>query len=132
MRLARKHELHRTLRIVDHGGNLFDVSQNQIGAFVGGKTPREADGERVGTEHAFELLQDVAWFVAPGGLFDCAAADKFDHPRLQAKVRLPELAVVDVFDAIPNFSFAAAEVPSRAEMFVVETEHLRGEPGRNV
>ena len=45
---------------------------------------------------------------------------------------LPEFAVVDVFNAEPDLGFAAALVPVSTEVTIVETKHLRGEPGRNV
>src|SRR5208282_293903 len=45
---------------------------------------------------------------------------------------LPELAVVDVVDSIPDLGLAAAQMPSRAEMAVVEAEHLRSQPGGDV
>ena len=57
MRLPRKHELDRAFRIIDHGRDFLDVGQNQISALVGGKAAGKTDSERIGTEHAFELLQ---------------------------------------------------------------------------
>ena len=45
---------------------------------------------------------------------------------------LPEFAVIDVLDAIPDFGFAATEMPSRAKMAIVEPEHLWRQPGGNV
>ena len=42
---------------------------------------------------------------------------------------LPELAVVDVVNALPDLGLAAAQVPSRTEMAIVEAKHLRGQPG---
>ena len=113
-------------------GDFFDVGQNQIGALVGGKAARKTDGERIGTEHAFQLLQHLARFFAARGLLDGAAAHKFDHPRFQVEMSLPELAVVDVVDAFPDLGLAAAQMPSRAEMAIVEAKHLRGQPGRDM
>ena len=128
MCLPRKHELHRTFRVIDHGRYLLDVGQNQIGALVGGKAARETNGERVGTEGAFQLLQHGQRFVAARSLFDGAAAHKLDHSRLQIEVRLPEFAVVNVVNAFPDLGLAAAQLPSRAQMAIVEAKHLRGQP----
>ena len=47
-------------------------------------------------------------------------------------MRLPEFAIVDVFDAFPDLRFAAVLVPAGAKMAVVEPEHLRREPGGNM
>src|SRR3984885_8154351 len=122
MRLARKHELHRPFRIVDQGGQLFDVRQNQVGALISGESPRKTYGERVRSESVFQLLQHGTGFVAAGSLLNGAAAHKFDHARLQVEVRLPELAIINVLNAIPGLGFAAAQMPSRAEMTIVEPE----------
>jgi hypothetical protein len=78
------------------------------------------------------LLQHFARLVAAGGLFDGAAAHKFDHARFQIEMRLPKLAVVDVLNAVPDFGFAASQMPSRAEMAIVEAKHLRRQPGGNM
>src|SRR5208283_2012577 len=96
------------------------------------KAAGKTDGQRIGTEDALQVLQHGAWFVAAQGLIDGAAAHKFDHPRLQAEMSFPELAVVDVVDTVPDFGLAAAQMPSRSEMTVVEPEHVGGQPGRNM
>ena len=45
---------------------------------------------------------DVAGLAAALGLLDGAAAGEVEELGLQAEVRLPELAVVDVFDGFPG------------------------------
>src|SRR5882762_4402949 len=132
MRLSGKHELHRTFRVIDHARYLFDVGQKKIGAFVGSKAARKTNGERIRTEHAFQLLQYAARFVAARSLLDGAAAHKFNHSRLQIEMRLPEFAVVNIVNAFPDFGLAAAQMPSRAKMAIVEAKHLRSQPGRNM
>src|SRR5208337_3317526 len=129
MRLSGKHELHGAFRVIDHAGDFFDVGQNQIGALVGGKAARKTDGERIGTEYAFQLLEHVAWFVAARGLLDGAAAHKFDQARLQVEMSLPELAVVNVVNALPDSGLAAEQMPSRTKMAIIEAKHLRSQPG---
>src|ERR1035441_10810524 len=102
-----------------------------MGAFVGGKAAGKTEGEGIGTEDPLQLLQHSARFVTARGLADGAAAHKFNHARLQAEMSLPELAVVDVVDPIPDFGLAAAQMPSRSEMAVVQAKHLRRQPGRS-
>src|SRR6267378_298254 len=68
-------------------------------------------------------------FIAMRRLVDCASANEFKQARLQVQVRLPKFAVINVLDPFPNFCLAAALVPSRTQMAVVEPEHLRSEPG---
>src|SRR6202158_4202795 len=89
MRLSGKHELHGTFRVINHARYFFNVGQKKIGALVGRKAARKTDGKRVGTEHAFQLLQHAARLVAVRGLLDGAATHKFDHSRLQIEMRLP-------------------------------------------
>ncbi len=79
MRLPGKHKLHRTFRVIDHAHYFFNVGQEQISALVGSKAASKADGKRIGTERAFELLQHATRFVAARGLLDGAAAHKFNH-----------------------------------------------------
>ena len=47
-------------------------------------------------------------------------------------MRLPELAVVNVFNAVPGLRRPALLLPADAEMAIVEAAHLRREPGRHV
>src|ERR1700687_3243479 len=44
-------------------------------------------------------------------------------------MRLPEFPVVNVVNAFPDFGLAAAQMPSRAKMTIVEAKHLRSQPG---
>ena len=57
---------------------------------------------------------------------------RIDELRLQAEMRLPQLAIVDALDSLPDLRFGAVLVPACAEMPVVEAEHLRSEPGRHM
>ena len=132
MRLAGEDELHRALGVVHHGREFLDIGQNQIGALVGGKAAGEADGERVRTEHAAQPLQHFRRFAAALGLLHGPVAHKVQQPRFQVEMRFPEFAVVHVLDALPDFGLAAVLLPAGSEMTVVETKHLRRQPGRNV
>ncbi len=128
--LAGEDELHRTLRVVHHRSELFDIGENQIRALVGGESPRESDRQRVGTEHVRELLAHFLRFAAALGRLDSASAHKFKQLRFQPEVGLPELAVVYVLNPFPQFRFSAALVPAGPEVAIVEAEHLRREPRR--
>ena len=90
MRLAGKNELHRTLGIVHHGSQLFDVGQNQIGPLVGGEAARKSDGQRIRTEHPAQALQHFGRLVAALGLLDHAVAHKIQQTRFQVKMGFPE------------------------------------------
>ena len=80
MGLAGEHELHRALGVIDHGGEQFNVAQDQVGALVGGKAAREADGQSVGGEYAAEFLQSLGWLSAAIGLFNGALPNEFQQP----------------------------------------------------
>ena len=48
---------------------------------------------------------------------------------LERLMRLPQLAVVDVVDRLPEAGLAAARRPVGPEMAVVDLVHLRRQPG---
>ena len=104
----------------------------RFGSLVGGKAARESDGQRIGTEHPAQALQYFRRFAAALGLFHRALAHKFQQPRFQAEMRFPEFAVVHVLDPFPDAGFAAVLVPAGSQMAVVETKHLRRQPGGDV
>ena len=62
MRLAREDQLHRHLRIVEQRDGRFEILQDQIGAFVGGEAPREADGQRVEAQRPAKLRHQLRRF----------------------------------------------------------------------
>ena len=107
MGLAGEEELHGALGIVDHGGEALHVGEQQVGALVGGEAAGEADGERIGREHFAEACSSFGRLAAALCLLAGAAADEVEELRLQAEVRLPELAIVDVFDLFPGARRAA-------------------------
>ena len=57
MGLAGKEELHGALGVVDHGGETFDVFEQQVGALIGSEAAGEADGEGVGRQSFGEALE---------------------------------------------------------------------------
>ena len=132
MRLAGKDELHRTLGIVHHRSQLFDVGQNQVSPLVGGEAAGKSDGQRVRTEHAAQPLQHFGRLVAALRLLDHPVAHKIQQPRFQVEMGFPEFAVVHVLDAFPDCGIGAVLLPARSQMAVVKAEHLRRQPGRNV
>ena len=62
-------------------------------------------------------------------LLDGSAADKRQQPRFQSEVRFPQLAVVDIFNPLPDARLAAVLVPAGPQMPVIEAKHLRRKPG---
>ncbi len=70
--------------------------------------------------------------AAPLGLLRGAAPHGLDELHLQGLVRFPQLAVVDVVDAIPQRGVARARGPVRPEMAVVDLPHLGRQPRRHV
>ena len=102
MRLAGEDELDRHLRVVDERGERLDVLQDEVRALVGGEAAREADRQRVEAERPAELGDELRRLAAPLGLLRGAAARDLDELHLQRLVRLPQLAVVDVVDRVPE------------------------------
>ena len=72
-------------------------------------------------------------FPAPLGLLHRPPPHELDEPRFQAKVRLPQLAVVHIFDALPDLAHRRrCCMPARPQMPVVQPEHLRRQPRRHM
>ena len=75
-----------------------------------------------------------------GSVFGKAIQDHLDvvsqlegqQALLETQMRLPQLAVIHVLDALPDARFAAVLMPSGAEVAVIEPEHLRRKPGGNM
>src|SRR6202044_4165121 len=103
----------------DHQRQLFDVGENQVGAFIGGEAARKSDSERVRAKHAAEPLQHVGRLAAALGLLHGPASHELEQPLLEGSMCLPKLAVVDAFDAFPDPRFAAVLVPSVPEVAIV-------------
>src|SRR5207244_6536291 len=77
-------------------------------------------------------LQALRRLPAPLRLLDGSAADERQQPRFQAEMCFPQLAVVDVFNSLPDARFAAVLVPAGPQMAVIEAKHLRRKPGWDV
>ena len=104
MGLAGKEELHRTLGIVDHGRQSLDIGEDQVGSFVGGKAPSEADGQGIRREYFAQPMQGLVRFATTFGLFVGTAAHKVDELRFEAEVGFPEFAIVEILDGLPGAS----------------------------
>ena len=59
-------------------------------------------------------------------------ADEGQHQVLQGVVRFPELARIDVVDALPDLRIAEPGRPAGLEVAVVKLHHLVGQPGGDV
>src|SRR5579864_5474950 len=98
VRLSCKNKLNWTIRIVDHGSELLDVGQDQIGALVSGKAAGETDGQSIGAEDTLQALQFFQRFSAALGLSDSTPPHEIDELRLEVEVCFPKLTVIDVFN----------------------------------
>src|SRR5208282_4984757 len=128
MGFSGKYKLHRTLGVVDHQRQPLNVRQNEVGALVGCEATRESDGERIRRKQFAQRLQRLLRFAASFRLLTGPAADELNHPGFQRQVRLPQLAIVDGFNAFPSARCAALPLPADAEMTIVEAAHLRSKP----
>lgn len=73
-----KEQLYGSVGILQQSGEQIEVSEDQVRAFIGGKTPCEADGERLRVE----------------GLAAGALGDIVQQSLSQAAVSLPEFLVI--------------------------------------
>src|ERR1022692_1132272 len=109
--LTCENKLHRPIRVVYDGSQLFDIRQNQIGPLVSGKAARESNRQCIGAERAAQTLQGFPHFAAVLRLFHGAHANEIQEPRFQTEMRLPELAIVHVFNSLPGARLAAEFLP---------------------
>ena len=79
-----------------------------------------------------QLRDDGGRFTAALGLQHHTAPRHVDEARLERLMRLPQFAVVDVLDRVPERGIAAALHPVGAQVTVVDETHLRREPGVDV
>ena len=106
----------------------LEVLQHQVRALVGGEPPREPDRQRVEAERAAQLRDDRGRLAAPLRLLHGAPPREVDQPRLERLMRLPQLAIVDVLDRLPEIRLRAARRPVGAEVPLVDLAHLRRQP----
>ena len=111
--LAREHELHRPLGIVDQPLDALEVAQDQIGPLVGGEAPGETDGQGVGIQQGARCLHRLLGIARALPLLGHLAPHEVHQVRLQHAVGLPQLAVVHILDAHPRFGVRQARVPVR-------------------
>src|SRR5262249_15302202 len=111
VRLSSEYELDRPFRIIDHGCQLFDISQNEIRSLVRCEPACEPDGECVRAECHCQPMYYLFRFSSPLRLLRRASPNKFKEPRLQSEVRFPQLRVVHVFDAFPDARFSTVLRP---------------------
>ena len=113
--LAGEDELDRELRVVDQRGHQLEVAEDEVGALVGGEPPGEADRQGVEAESTRRQRSMTVLGLAPAlGLPHGAVAGEGEQARLEHLVRLPELAVVDALDPLPDLGLAAPRRPTRA------------------
>jgi hypothetical protein len=126
MGLAGKDHLDRPLRVVDQRGKPVQHAEEQVSPLVRGEAPGEADRERVGVEQRAGRLNRFVWFIPAAGLPPDAPAHKVQEAVLQVAVRFPQLARVDVVQALPDFGVAHPLLPVAAQHAVVQKVHRVG------
>ena len=94
--LAGDHDLHRALVRRQDAAQALLVAEQQVGALVGREAAREADGQRVGIEHAAHLAQGRRRLAVAGELAGEAPFEEADHLALLLLVGAPQLRVVEL------------------------------------
>ena len=110
--LPGEDQLHGHLRMVEQRIERLEILQQKVGALVGGKPPGKADGQRVAIQRASQLRDDGGRLAAALGLHDHAAPRHLDQAGLERLMRLPQFAVVDFLDRVPERRVAAVAPPS--------------------
>ena len=117
MGLAGEDDLDRPLRIVEHLVQPLEVGQDQVGPLVRGEAAGEADRQHVGIEQVAGHFDRLVALAAAAALPAHAAADELQQQVLQAVVRLPQLAGIDLVDLLPHVGLAhAARIQSAGKM----------------
>src|ERR1019366_10736813 len=119
MSLAREDKLYRTVRIVYHRRQPFDIRQNQVGSLISREVARESNCQRIRTEDTPQPLDRFHGFVSPLGLFHRAAACEVEQPALENQMRLPEFRIFYAVDAFPRIGLPASCLPTGCQMTVV-------------
>jgi len=132
VRLAGEDDLERPPPVVEHPLEALAVPEDQVGPLVGGKAPREPDGEDRGVEQG-----------PPGEDFRRADAvprpalpDTFPHGvdelDLEPVVGFPEILVGNLRDVLPDGGVVVTLDPVGTEPAVEEQLHLRLDPRGDV
>src|SRR5204862_5427451 len=111
------------------------VGEDHPGPLVGRKPPGEADRQDVRVEDPLELLEHARCLAVPGELRPQPAAGKQRELELLAHVRLPELVVGDLVEAIPPAAPVVTPVEIvevRVEITLEQVAKRAAEPSRRV
>ena len=135
MGLAGEDELDRPVRVVDQAGEPVDVGEDQRRPLVGGEAAGEADRQDLGIERLLELRERRRRLAVAGELGQQALPGEDGELALLVQVRLPELAVRDSSDALPEalgVRLAVEVVEVGVEEALEELAHGAADPGRGV
>ena len=132
MRLSGKNELHGMIGVADDLSECLNVSQHEVGSFVGGESASEADGQRFGIKQRrdfrlFRVRQSQSF-----GTTQHAIPCEQDHAVLERLMCLPQFTWGDVFESRPDFGFTRTNVPLQWQHAVVQCFHLWREPTGDV
>src|SRR3954469_20791380 len=97
---ARIDKLYGAFCIVDHRGEPFEVSKDEVGSLVSCEPAREADGKCVGDKDAPKTQNSDARFSYGFSLLHRALPDKVEQTLFQVQVSFPEFAVVNTLDTL--------------------------------
>jgi len=109
----------------------LSISARSSRLAVSGEAPGEADRQGIGRENSLQVLENCLGFAAVSA---CSTKRRRTNWR-RRDLRLRCVSQVrrrQLFNAFPDRSLAAVLVPAFAEVSVVQTKHLRCQPGRHV
>jgi hypothetical protein len=120
------------LRIVEDASETLGIAEEERGAFVGGETAGEPDGEGFGHENLFGLVDGGLGSATIFELSLKAAARKADKAFAAAFVSAPEFTGGNGLGALPKFGIGRLFAPLGAEIAVVELIHFKRDPTAEV
>ncbi len=102
VRLACEDDLHRSGVVVDDLLQPVEIMQDQIGAFVGGHAPGEADRQDIGIEHHPLRHRDQRIDPLFRPLAPYPLTDEVYHPHFVGVVQIPNRPIIQLFDPLPD------------------------------
>ena len=120
VRLAGKDKLHGAAALTHNFGQAFQVAQQKVGAFIGGKPTGKAESQRRGVERG-EHLDHLLRRVATRGHFHLQALlDKLDKTGAQVRSDFPDFFVGHFVNVGPMRSITHIIQKRLAKVFFVE------------
>ena len=129
--LARHHQLHRPVGVVEEADEALRVGEEQVGAFVFGEAAGETEGEDVGVEDLGEGVDALRRFALDGQLPPQALAYVAHQADTRAGAQVPQVFVADLGD-VPPHPFQLAHPAALAAGAGPQLVRLGGIPGGDV